>query len=385
MNSIRIRMRLRWLVFLPFTFACNNNSDTGTNTTGKSSGRKETGVTERSFGTYENKRVTEYTLTNPAGMQVGILNYGGTVTKIIVPDRHRKMGDVVLGFESFDGYQQKKDPYFGSLVGRYANRIAQAKFTLDGKIYTLAANNNGNSLHGGNKGFDKVLWTAVKLNDSSLKLTYLSKDGEEGYPGTLDAQVTYTVGSDNSIKLEYSATTDKATPVNLTNHSYFNLSAGKDSTILSHQLQLNAGRYTPVDDKLIPTGEIDEVKNTPMDFRTAKTIGRDLASVKGGFDHNWILTKTGGGLQRAAAVYEPISGRYMEVFTTEPGIQFYSGNFLDGTLQYTKNGQRYVQHGGLCLEAQHFPDSPNQPAFPNTILKPGETYHQTTVYKFSVK
>ena len=247
-------------------------------------------------------------LTNPAGMQVGILNYGGTVTKIIVPDRHRKMGDVVLGFESFDGYQQKKDPYFGSLVGRYANRIAQAKFTLDGKIYTLAANNNGNSLHGGNKGFDKVLWTAVKLNDSSLKLTYLSKDGEEGYPGTLNAQVTYTVGSDNSIKLEYTATTDKATPVNLTNHSYFNLSAGKDSTILSHQLQLNAGTYTPVNDKLIPTGEIDEVKNTPMDFRTAKTIGRDLASVKGGFDHNWILTKTGDGLQRLRTHQRPLHG-----------------------------------------------------------------------------
>ena len=382
---MRIKMRLFYLVYLPFALACNNNSNTATETTGNNSAPKDTRVTQRSFGTYENKPVTEYTLTNPDGMQVGILNYGGTVTKIIVPDKQGRMGDVVLGFESFDGYQQKNDPYFGALVGRYANRIAHATFTLDGKIYTLAANNNGNTLHGGNKGFDKVLWTAEKLNDSSLKLTYQSKDGEEGYPGDLNAQVIYTLGSDNSIKLEYTATTDKATPVNLTNHSYFNLSAGKDSTILSHQLQLNADRYTPVDDKLIPTGQIAEVKNTPMDFTTAKAIGRDIGQVKGGYDHNWVLNKAGKDLQLAAALYDPNSGRYMEVFTTEPGIQFYSGNFLDGTLHDTRNGQRYGQHGGLCLEAQHFPDSPNQPSFPNTILKPGETYHQTTVYKFSVK
>jgi aldose 1-epimerase len=304
----------------------------------------------------------------------------------MAPDKNGKLGDVVLGFNSFDGYLQKNNPFFGALVGRYANRIANAKFMLDGKTYTLANNDHGNSLHGGNKGFDKVVWSAEKLGDSSLKLTYQSKDGEEGYPGNLNAQVIYTIRSDNSLKLEYTATTDKPTPVNLTNHCYFNLSAGEDSTILNHQLQLNADKYTPVNDKLIPTGKIENVKGTPMDFTTAKAIGKDIQNVKGGYDHNWIINPAGdGGLKLAATVYEPNSGRYMEVFTTQPGIQFYTGNFLDGSLMYTKNGQKYVQHGALCLETQHYPDSPNEPSFPGTILKPGETYRQITVYKFSTK
>ena len=300
------------------------------------------------------------------------------------------MGDVVLGFETFGGYTQKNEPYMGALVGRYANRIANAKFTLDGKTYKLAPNNFGNSLHGGNVGFDKVIWNVEKIGDSSLKLTYQSKDGEEGYPGNLNVQVIYTLGSDNSLKIDYTATTDKATPVNLTNHSYFNLSAGKDSTILDHMLQLNAEKYTPVNDQLIPTGQIADVKGTSLDFTSAKAIGKDIGNVKGGFDHNWILNKNGGAPdnyreQPAATVFDPGSGRVMEVFTTQPGIQFYSGNFLNGVLQLTKGGQVYIPHAALCLETQHYPDSPNQPSFPSTILKPGETYRQTTVYKFSVK
>src|SRR6266487_795638 len=382
------RFHLILLTNLLFVIACNNsvNSDTNSkDTTAQKIDNTKEGITEKPFGNFENQPVTEYTLTNSSGMHVSILNYGGTVTKLIVPDKNGDPGDVVLGFDSFDGYLQKNDPYFGSVVGRYANRIASGKFTLDGKTYTLAGNDHGNSLHGGNKGYDKVIWMAEKLGDTSLKLIYQSKDGEEGYPGNLTAQVIYTLGSDNSLKLDYTATTDKATPVNLTSHCYFNLSAGKDSTILNHQLQLNADKYTPVNDKLIPIGKIADVKGTPMDFRSPKPIGKDIQNVKGGFDHNWVLNRTGNSLEKAATVYEPTSGRYMEVFTTEPGIQFYSGNFLDGTLQHTKNAQKYVKHGALCLETQHYPDSPNEPSFPNTILKPGETYRHTTVYRFSVK
>jgi aldose 1-epimerase len=381
------KQKFSYFFLITFLFvACNSNNNT---TTSENSAMKtdstKTGITETSFGNYNNQPVTEYTISNPSGMQVSILNYGGTITKLITPDKNGKRGDVVLGFTSLDGYLQKNNPYFGALIGRYGNRIGNAKFTLDGKTYMLAANNNGNSLHGGNKGFNKVIWTAEKIGDSSLKLTYQSKDGEEGYPGNLNVQVIYTLGADNSLKIDYTATTDKATPVNLTNHAYFNLSAGDDSTILNHQLQLNADKYTPVNDKLIPTGKIDDVKNTPMDFTSVKTIGNDIGKVKGGYDHNWILNKTGNELSKAAEVYEPNSGRVMEVFTTQPGIQFYTGNFLDGTLMYGKNGKKYVQHGALCLETQHYPDSPNQPSFPSTILKPGDTYNQTTVYKFSVK
>jgi len=370
-----------------FFFACNNSSNSvskGEAGQSATDSMKAT-ITEKPFGNYYNAPVTEYTLTNSSGMQASILNYGGTITKLMVPDRNGKMGDVVLGFETFGGYMQKKDPYIGALVGRYANRIANAKFTMDGKTYKLAPNNFGNSLHGGNVGFDKVIWNTEKIGDSSLKLTYQSKDGEEGYPGNLNVQVIYILGADNSLKIDYTATTDQATPVNLTNHSYFNLSAGKDSTVLDHVLKLDADKYTPVNDQLIPTGQIANVKGTPLDFTTPKPIGKDIGSVKGGFDHNWILNKRGTELQEAATVYDPGSGRYMEVLTTQPGIQFYSGNFLNGDLQLTKEGQIYIPHSGLCLETQHYPDSPNEPSFPNTILRPGETYRQTTVYKFSVK
>lgn len=343
-------------------------------------------ISEKAFGNFDSAAITEYTIANPSGMQVSILNYGGTVTKIITPDKDGKNGDVILGYDSLSGYLQKTNPYFGCLVGRYANRIANGKFTLDGKEYTLATNNNGQSLHGGIKGFDKVVWTAEKLKgDSSLKLTYLSKDGEEGYPGNLTAEVVYTLTAANELKIEYKATTDKATPVNLTNHCYFNLSAGADSTILGHSLMLQADQYTPVNNVLIPLGQNIPVKNTPFDFTASKLIGKEIDSVPGGYDHNWVLNRTGSSLEKIATLSHAASGRVMDVYTTEPGIQFYSGNFLDGTLLNTKGGKKYVVHAGLCLETQHFPDSPNQPAFPTTILKPGETYTHTTVYKFSVK
>jgi len=336
--------------------------------------------------------VFQYTLTNKNGMVVKILNYGGTVTDIITPDKNGKMGDVVLGYDSLAGYLQTGNPYFGCLVGRYGNRIANAKFTLDGKEYTLAANNGPNTLHGGLKGFDKVIWTVKSFNDSGLQLSYLSKDGEEGYPGNLSVDVVYSLNDDNGLKIEYTAVTDKATPVNLTNHCYFNLSAGVDSTILDHVLTINATKYTPVNDQLIPTGVISSMEgliDDPMDeamsFIVPKKIGKDIAKVKGGYDHNWVFQKPENRFDLVASVYHQPSGRYMEVRTTEPGIQFYSGNFLDGTLKNTRNGIKYVKHAGLCLETQHFPDSPNQPSFPNTILKPGETYQQITVYKFGTK
>ena len=345
-------------------------------------------VAEDSYGEVDGEKVVQYTLTNPSGMIVKILNYGGTVTDIIVPDKNGKQGNVVLGFDSLSGYLQTGNPYFGCLVGRYANRIANAKFTLDGREYTLAANNDGNSLHGGLKGFDKRVWKASDINTdsiSSIKFSYDSKDMEEGYPGNLHTEVVYTLTKDNALKIEYTATTDKPTPVNLTNHCYFNLSAGTDSTILDHVLMLRAQQYTPVNDKLIPTGKIDTVRGNEMDFTSAKKIRKDIAQVAGGYDHNWVFQKPENRFDMVASLYHEPSGRFMEVYTTEPGIQFYSGNFLNGTLQHTRGGMKYVKHAGLCLETQHFPDSPNQPAFPNTILKPGDTYQHITVYKFSVK
>ncbi|MGN6420288.1 MAG: aldose epimerase family protein [Pseudobacter sp.] len=344
--------------------------------------QKDRSIMTKPFGNYDNKAVTEYTISNQHGMQLSVINYGGAVTRLVVPDRNGKPGDVVAGFDSLEGYLQKGNPYFGALVGRYANRIRQAKFTLDGQPFQLAANDHGNSLHGGNKGFDKVFWEITKLpGDSSLLLKYKSPDGEEGYPGNMDMEVVYTLTNDNQWKIEYKATTDKPTPVNLTQHAYFNLSAGTDPTILEHQLQIEANGYTPVDSTLIPLGRVDSV-TAPLDFRTAKPIGRDLAQVPGGYDHNWVLNKTTAALQKAATLTHAASGRSMEVWTTEPGLQFYSGNFLDGTLTNTKNGAAYNKHAALCLEAQHFPDSPNQPSFPGTIIRPGETYSQTTIYKF---
>jgi aldose 1-epimerase len=339
------------------------------------------------FGKVDNQEVTEYTLRNSTGMFVSILDYGATVSKILVPDKLRDLADVVLGFDNIEGYLQTNNPYFGSLVGRYANRIANARFELDGQTYTLAANNNGNALHGGLKGFDKMIWkrSPEQPGKQSLRFFYDSKDGEEGYPGNLHVEVVYSLNDGNEFKIEYSATTDKATPVNLTNHSYFNLSGSLSNDILHHELTLHADKYTVVNDKLIPTGELADVKGTPFDFNERKVIGTEIGKVPGGgYDHNYVLRKNGDELSLTASLYDPLSGRFMEMFTTEPGVQFYSGNFLDKTLK-GKNGKPYGKHAGLCLEAQHFPDSPNQPAFPNTILRPGETYRQTTIYKFSIR
>jgi len=364
--------------------ACNNEPKNETGSAPKTD-TMQFSITEKPYGSYNNEAVTQYTLTNPSVMQVGIINYGGTVTDIITPDKQGNKGNVVLGYSSLEGFLQKGNPYFNALIGRYGNRIDKGKFKLDGKEYTLAGNDHGNSLHGGNKGYDKVMWKAARLpGDSSLELTYLSKDGEEGYPGNLNIKVIYTLTAANELKIDYSATTDKATPVNLTNHCYFNLSAGKDSTILGHELQILADRFTEVNDNLIPTGKLPDVKGGPMDFTSFKVIGKDLPQVKGGYDHNWVLNKKEGSFEKIASLRDAASGRQMDVWTSEPGLQFYSGNFLDGSLTQTRDGAKYVKHAGLCLETQHFPDSPNQPSFPNTILKPGETYKQTTVYAFSV-
>ena len=338
-----------------------------------------------------------YTLTNKTGMTVKITNYGATITSIIVPDRNGKMGDITLGYNRVEDYINAVDkPYFGAIVGRYGNRIAKGEFTIGDETYTLAKNNNNlHHLHGGTIGFDKVVWDAQPvIGDgwSGLKLSYLAKDMEEGYPGNLKVQVTYKLTDNNELIVEYLATTDKATPCNLTQHTYFNLKGEGNGTILGHELMLNAKKYTPVDKGLIPTGKLVPVKGTPFDFTTAKPIGRDVEKKHEqlayglGYDHNFVLDKGGkdGQMTLAARVYEPTSGRVMEISTTEPGIQFYGGNFLDGRLQ-GKSGKTYEHRGGFCLETQHYPDSPNQPTFPSTILKPGEEYKTTTVLKFSTK
>jgi aldose 1-epimerase len=334
-----------------------------------------------------------YTLENKAGMEVKITNYGAIVTSIKVPDRNGKLADIVLGYNDVSDYMNAVDkPYFGAIVGRYGNRIAKGKFTLDGEEYDLATNNGENHLHGGVIGFDKVVWNAEVVGGNAVRFTYLAKDTEEGYPGNLSVAVTYTLTDDNELEIDYRATTDKATPVNLTNHTYFNLKGEGEGTILEHELMINAKGFTPVDKGLIPTGKIVPVAGTPFDFTTAKPIGRDVGQENQqlefglGYDHNFVLDKGGreGEMTLAATVYEPASGRFMEVFTEEPGVQFYCGNFLDGRLK-GKSGKTYVHRGGFCLETQHYPDSPNQPQFPNTILRPGEVYETRTVYRFSVR
>jgi aldose 1-epimerase len=339
------------------------------------------------FGTIDSSRIWQYTLTAPSGMAVRILNYGGIITNIMVPDRNGQNADVVLGYDSLSGYLQKDNPYLGALIGRYANRIGQARFWLGSKQFVLGANDHGNSLHGGWKGFDKKVWTSTAYateEGASLKLQYESPDGEEGYPGNLRITVIYTLSKDSALRIEYTAFTDQPTPVNLTNHTYFNLSGGKEKDILDQELMLNAKLYTPVSDQLIPIGKQSLVGGTAMDFTASKKMGQDLAQVKGGYDHNYVLDKTGTQMSLAAQVFDSLSGRVMEMFTTEPGVQFYTGNFLDGKL-LGKAGIPLSKHFGFCLEAQHYPDSPNQPSFPNTVLKPGETYHQITIYKFSTK
>ncbi len=347
-------------------------------------------ISARPFGEVDNTKTELYTLSNESGAKVSITNYGGTVTSIVVPDKEGKMGDVVLGFDTVAEYVEKS-PYFGCITGRYANRIAKGKFSIDGKEYTVATNNDPNHLHGGLKGFDKRVWKANLGNDGdnpTLTLTYTSPDGEEGYPGTLKNTVTYTWTQDNSLRIDYRSTTDKPTVLNLTNHSYFNLAGEGSKTVLDHSLQVNAKHYTPIDSTSIPTG-ISPVSGTPFDFSKSTRIGEridqedDQLKNGKGYDHNFVLKKEDDGkLMTAAMVTEPTSGRFLIVKTTEPGIQFYSGNFLDGPAG--KGGKIYPHRSAMCLEAQTFPDSPNQKEFPSAVLRPGEAYTQTTIYQLGV-
>jgi aldose 1-epimerase len=345
------------------------------------------------FGkTADGTEVYLYTLTNKNGMEAGIMNFGGTLVSLKVPDRNSKLADIVLGYDTLAEYVSGGS-YFGATVGRYGNRIAHAKFTLDGVEHILAKNDGDNSLHGGTVGFNKVAWTAKEIptkDGSALQLNYLSKDGEEGYPGNLFVQVVYTLTDNNELQIDYSASTDKDTVLNLTHHSYFNLKGQGDGDILDHRLTLNAGRFTPVDSGLIPTGELRSVKGTSFDFTAPVAIGARINNddeqlkLGKGYDHNWVLNrKAGDAISLAARVEETTTGRVMEVWTTEPGIQFYTGNFLDG--KPGKGGKPYNFRYALCLETQHFPDSPNHPAFPTTELKPGQHFHSKTIYKFSAK
>jgi len=338
----------------------------------------------------DGRPVDLYVLTNANGMEARITNYGGVLVALLVPDRQGRFADVLLGYDTLPAYLQDT-AYFGGIIGRYANRIARGRFQLRGQTFTLARNNGRHHLHGGRRGFDKVLWDARDLSaaaGAALQLTYLSKDGEEGYPGNLSVQVIYTLTDGNALRIDYSATTDQETVVNLTNHSYFNLAGAGD--ILAHRLQLYAARYTPVDHGLIPTGELAAVAGTPFDFRQSTPIGRGLGDPHQqirfgrGYDHNWVLDATGGKLAQAAELFDPASGRLLRVFTTEPGIQFYSGNFLHGAIR-GKAGRIYAHRSGLCLETQHFPDSPNQPRFPSPVLKPGQRYHSVTQYRFATR
>ncbi|MBL0201965.1 MAG: galactose mutarotase [Chitinophagaceae bacterium] len=336
-------------------------------------------ITKKHFGNFENKDVTAYTISNETGMQVTVINYGATITQIITPDKEGVDGNVILGFDTLDGYIQNGHQFHGCAVGRYANRIANAAFILDGTTYPLKSNHQNFCLHGGIKGFDKVWWNIEELDDSSLKLTYLSKDGEEGFPGNVNIELIYKLSSDNELIMDYTANTDKPTPVNLTNHCYFNLSAGKEPTILNHELSIFANQYTEADENLVPTGQLLFLENTPMDFRHAKTVGKDI-KLAGGYDHNMILNSNNG---KAAELFDPVSGRFMEMFTTEPAVQLYSGNALHFDNESNNIRSSFIQYAGLCLEAQHYPNSPNEPSFPNTILRPGKAYRQTTSYKFS--
>ena len=338
--------------------------------------------------TVAGKAVKLYYLKN-ASLQMAVTNYGAKVVALLAPDKSGKLEDVELGYDHLNKYISTKDRYYGGVVGRYGNRIAKGKFKVDGKEYTLAVNNGENHLHGGKVGFNDVVWDAKQLNDHAIEFHYLSKDGEEGYPGNLDVTMTYELTDSNEFKISYKATTDKATVVNLTHHSFFNLKGAGNGDINDHVLSINADKFTPVDGGLIPTGKLEPVKGTPMDFTTPTPIGErvnaDFEQLKlgKGYDHNWVLNKKGNELSLAATVLEPQSGRYMEVWTTEPGVQFYGGNFMTGDTG--KQGKTYVFRGALCLETQHFPNSPNQASFPSVVLKPGATYGHTCVYKFGVK
>jgi aldose 1-epimerase len=374
-----------------FTVACNNVSKPK-QTTGAADSLQNTIPDSASFNAkVDNKQVKLYTLKNKNGAEVAITNYGGRLVSLLVPDRKGKLVDVILGYENLKNYRELKENYFGALIGRYGNRIAKGKFTLDGKPYQVNVNDVPNSLHGGANGFFKQVWDVTKANGQILELSYLSKDGEEGYPGNLKIIVAYTLKDDNSLEIAYHATTDKATVLNLTNHAYFNLN-GASSTdgITNHLLQINADAYTPVDSLLVPTGKIETVKGSAFDFTTAKAIGKDIGvkdqqlTYGKGYDHNFVLNKHRND-EAVVTLLSPITGIQMQVFTTEPGVQFYSGNFLKGDDKNGKGGVTYKYRSALCLETQHFPDSPNQPGFPSTVLTPGKVYNTVTTYSFTTK
>ncbi|HOZ76392.1 MAG TPA: aldose epimerase family protein [Ferruginibacter sp.] len=360
-------------------------------TTGDDTVEKKTEVTiaphykidKLDWGEIEGQRVFLFSLTNKSGHQVTVTNYGATITSWVTPDKLGGKSNIVLGFESIDGYLARP-PYFGATIGRYSNRIAKGRFVIGNDTYSVATNNGENHLHGGNKGFDKVIWCAKPSDDGSASVTmnYLSKDGEEGYPGNLQVAVTFTLTDDNELLIGYYAETDKATVVNLTNHSYFNLTGDVASSILDHTLQIYADNYTPVENG-IPNGELKNVAGGPFDFLQPHTIGERISRVDGGYDHNFVLTRKSNGLELIATLADSVSGRTLEVYTTEPGMQLYSGNFLDGSFK-TSEGKSINKHAAICLETQHFPDSPNQPSFPATLLQPGEKYETATKYRLVI-
>jgi aldose 1-epimerase len=359
-----------------------NSSNAGTGVQKATPGQPAR-ITRSAWGEWDGKKVYLFTLANQRGGAVRISSYGATITSWVVPDKKGDKSSIVLGFDSLKGYLAHP-PYFGATIGRYGNRIARGHFKIGSRDYSLATNDGKNHLHGGNKGFDKVVWEQAPAGKpGTLTLTYTSKDGEEGYPGNLKVRVSFTLNDDNELAIEYQAETDKATPVNLTNHSYFNLGGSVAHDILGHQLQINASQYTPVDEGLIPTGKLEKVAGTPFDFIKPHAIGERIAQVAGGYDHNFVLDRKGPSLEWAATLKDASSGRSLEVFTTEPGLQFYSGNFLDGKI-IADDRLPIKQHTALCLETQHYPDSPNEPSFPSTILEPGKKYYSKTIYKVKI-
>lgn len=396
-NLRRILACYAFPILLAVMVACTGSSEKKENNEENNEKSDEMNIVKSDFGKLEDgTSISLFTLTNKNGVEVKITNYGGIITSLKVPDKNGVIEDIALGFDALEGYSSdvylESGPYFGALIGRYGNRIANGKFSLDGQEYNLATNNGPNHLHGGIKGFDKVVWDAEEFKTAEevgVKLHYVSKDMEEGYPGNLTVDVTYTLTNDNALEIDYKATTDKKTIVNLTNHSYFNLTAGKED-ILGHEVMINADQFIPVDETLIPTGEIAAVSGTPFDFTSPTAVGarieedNEQLAFGQGYDHCWVVKGKSGEMRLAATVYEPNSGRYMEVHSTEPGIQFYSGNFLDGTITGAR-GVVYKHRYGLALETEHYPDSPNQADFPSVELEPGETYHTQTAYKFSVK
>ncbi|WP_439130094.1 aldose epimerase family protein [Polaribacter sp.] len=382
------------IIVLCLGISCKNQKKENTTEKSKSMVAENLAIVKSEFGkTKEGTAIENYTLKNKNGVELNVITYGGRITSLKVPNKNGKLENVVLGHDTMEGYLRADNPFFGALIGRYGNRIAKGKFSLNGEEYTLATNDGSNHLHGGVNGFDRVIWTAIPMEgkeNSSLKLTYLSKDGEEGYPGNLEVTVIYTLTKDNSVEVAYQATTDKSTVVNLTQHAYFNLTGDFSKDILNHDVVIDADTYLPVDATLIPTGEIRKVEGTPFDFNSSKKVGKEINATNEqlkrgkGYDHCWVLNGDNGEMRFVASAYDGTSGRFMEIHSEEPAIQFYTGNFLDGSLPMP-NGGTYAHRTGFCLETQHYPDSPNQEKFPSTVLNPGETYSTKTIFKFSVK